>query len=132
MLVSPTPLYPVKRLYVPSTRDGTYFYRSRFQVFRFVRRCYTISTNISSCFFLNTLCSASDLRSVELQIILGDADVWDITLESMILFVKTVFDRTGIALQMDRSFVWHQYFGLNSCSNHFKFDSLTSYELSHF
>ena len=41
-----------------------------------------------------TLCGALDLQSVELQRSLGDTAVRDSTLESEILFVQKVCDRT--------------------------------------
>ena len=62
----------------------------------------TISLNVSTWYIhtylrgllfvlvIYTLCGASALQSVEIQRSLGDADVWDSTLESAILFVSSL------------------------------------------
>ena len=98
MFVSPTPLSPVYRLDVPSTRKRIYFYRLQAQVFRVGRRSYTISIDLSMFLLIvlvvYTSCGALDLQSIKLQISLDDAAVQDSTLESAIFIFQTVCDCT--------------------------------------
>ena len=80
---------PVYRLDGPLTRDRTYFYRLRAQVFRFGRWYSTISINaylrgLLFVLVVYTLCGALALQTVELQRSLGDAAVQHSTLESAI------------------------------------------------
>ena len=125
--VSSTSSSPVYQLHGPSTRGGTYFYRSRAEVFPVGRRCYTISSNISTwfivCFCHLYFVFASLLQSIKLQRSLGDANAQDSILWSIIQFLQTVCDRTFILLKSHYKQVSHQF-------RSFQGDSLFLYELS--
>ena len=84
----------------------------------------------------NTFCGASALPSIKLKRSLGDVAVRDSTFGSTIRFVQTVCDRTFTVLKSHFERIGHLYdirfWGLKSRPNHFKLNSLTSFELYHF
>ena len=117
--------------------DRTYFYRLQAQVFWVRRRCSTISINaylrdLLFVLVIYTLFGASALQSVKLPRSLGDAAVQHSMLESPILIFSKGLRSYRTSQNRIRKESVICITSIILLSNHYKFNSLTSYELSHF